>query len=575
VKPFHTPFKTIHYPGPGQVTLSGRLSDRYQGNRRYLWDILDKQKSWMLEPFQNRGQRTEWAGEYAGKWLDAASLVAAGTQDEQLGLEAGALAAALVATQEPDGYLGIEAPGKRGTGWDVWNMWNVLIGLLTHYDIQHENASLRAAARCGEWFTAHFGLVSESNGPFFSQAHDPACNGPIVDQFVRLHHFTEDRRFLDFASSVAAHYPPVHQEPNSDQAPLTHVYHLSAFLGGVVELAGATNDEAELQWVERVWEDLDGRHLYPTGSLGYREHLRESAPNDTPVDDGQPDKHHQETCATVEWLLFNARLHQATGGVRYVQRLERAIYNALLAAQSADGLQWMYYTPLRYEKRWFTGPTSCCYWSGPRGIARLPEWVYALDGEGIRVNLYESSEATFELDGHQVGVRQSSLYPATGKVTFEIQSGRTLTFALRLRIPFPGDEVQIHLNGQPVSARPGADGYFRIHRQWSNGDQLGMEFRVPVSVRKFLNDEYGVLVRGPEVLAVDQYDNASRDLDQIVLQKGMVLESIDPVNGRQRYLGDVQANGKLADVVFTPYADCGSENSRFRTAFPIDPGMRK
>lgn len=529
----------------------------------------------MLEPFQNRGQGTDWAGEYAGKWLDAASLVAACSHDEQLALEAGTFAAALVATQEPDGYLGIEAPGKRATGWDVWNMWNVMIGLLTHYDIQQEHASLRAAARCGEWLTAHFGMVSESNMSFFSEAHDPACNGPVVDQFVRLYRLTEDPKFLEFASSVAAHYPPLNETQNTHKAPLTHVYHLAGFLGGAVELARVNNNEAELQWVEIVWEDLNSRHLYPTGSLGYREHLRESAPNDTPVEDGQPDKHHQETCATVEWLLFNARLHQATGAVRYAQRLEQTIYNALLAAQSMDGLNWMYYTPLRYEKRWFAGPTNCCYWSGPRGIARLPEWIYALDGEGLRINLYESSEANFELAGHQVAVKQSSLYPASGKVTLEIEPEMAFTFTLRLRNPVSFGEVQIHLNGRSIDAQPGADGYYPIQRQWSKGDQLVMEFAIPVAMRHFLNDRYGVLVRGPEVLAVDERDNAPLDLDQIVLHEGMILESIGPANGRPRFLGEAQANGRLAKVVFTPYADCGGENSRFRTAFPVDPRMRQ
>src|SRR6266545_5387048 len=97
--------ETLHYPAPGQVTLSGRLAPRYEGNRGYLTKVYETRRDWMLEPFQNRGrdwvieplrsgkQELNWAGEYAGKWLDAAARVAAGSQDAQLKQQAGEFAA--------------------------------------------------------------------------------------------------------------------------------------------------------------------------------------------------------------------------------------------------------------------------------------------------------------------------------------------------------------------------------------------------------------------------------------------------------------------------------------------------
>ena len=284
---------------------------------------------------------------------------------------------------------------------------------------------------------------------------------------------------------------------------------------------------------------ITSRHLYPTGSLSFSEHLSETAPNDTPVENGEPARHHQETCATVEWLLFNALLYQATGRVRYMEHMEQTIYNALLAAQSLDGLQWMYFTPLRYEKRWFTGPTSCCYWSGPRGIARLPGWVYARDNDGLRVNLYESGQATLQLDDKAVAIKQTSLYPDLGKVRVEVKPAAPVSFTLRLRIPPGASEVQFKLNGQPILPDLVEDGYFGFRRIWSRRRPVEMEFDVPVMVRDFLDAHYGIVVRGPEVLAVDQQDNPALDLDQITLREQMTLNSIGPVNGRRRYQGEV------------------------------------
>ncbi|MCJ7583833.1 MAG: glycoside hydrolase family 127 protein [Anaerolineales bacterium] len=580
-----TDSKNIQFPSPNQVHITGCLSPRFQGNIQYLINKYEKNKDWMLEPFQHRGEEwvieplrnkkgeRQWAGEYAGKWLDAASLTAASSSHAQLGQYSAAFAAAMIAAQDSDGYLGIEIPARRGgnSEWDLWNVKYALTGLLTRYEVYCDKASLDAAIRGGEWVIKHYGKVADENSPFFHSHEDGGVSVNIIDEFVRLYRFTGERRFLEFASSVVNHFPPVVRMQNTQQAPLVHAYNLLGYLGSVVELFAAENAAKELRWIEEVWEDLVAQHLYPTGSLGYNELLRKSAPNDTPVENGQPERHHQETCATVEWLLFNARLYLATGRVRYVEKMEHTIYNALRAAQSADGMKWMYYTPLRYEKRWFTGPTSCCYWSGPRGIARLPGWVYALDGEGIRVNLYESSEANLQLGGHTVAVRQSSLYPDDGRVTLLIQPEESTSFALRLRIPFAGSYIRINLNGLAIPSNPGADGYVRIQRTWSAGDKVEMEFGIPTAVEHFLDDRYGILVRGAEVLSVDQRDNPALDLDHLALPGEADVSRLDSIDGRRRYASEMYANGRLAQVVATPYAESGGEGSRFRTAFPIYP----
>jgi DUF1680 family protein len=574
-------FKTIHFPGCDQVVLTGRLSTRYQGNQQFLTDLFITKKDWLLEPFQNRGKEwvleplrnrkgeLPWAGEYAGKWLDAVSLTTA-SHNEQLSLYTQSFVTALIATQEVDGYLGIELPVKRGVGseWDNWNIKYAMTGLLTHYEVHQDEASLRAGIRCGEWLIHHYGMIADSSHPFFRGPMDGGVNVSILDQVARLYRITGNRKFLEFASSVTSHYLPITMMRTTHQAPSWHAYNLLCFLNGVVELAIADNRKDELFWVERVWEDLISQHVYPTGSLSFNELLAELAPNDTPVIDGQPARHHQETCATVEWLLFNALLFQATGRIRYMERIEQTIYNALLAAQSMDGMKWMYFTPLRYEKRWFTGPTSCCYYSGPRGVARIPAWIYALDNEGIRVNLYESSSASFIMNEVKVILKQSSLFPDVGKVTLQIIPDTPLSFTLRLRIPSYVGETRIQLNGNPMPDKLANDGYYQIQHKWSKGDQIVMEFGIPTTVHRFLSDQYGIVVRGSEVFAVDQNDNPSLDIDEIVLQEGMTLVSVDHIDGRRHYMGEVPVAGQPTRVIFTPYADCGNAGSLFRTAFP-------
>src|SRR5512133_2185816 len=158
---------SLRYPRCDQVTLTGRLSARYQGNLRYLEHIYETRENWMLEPFRHRGMdwvleplrnkkgELAWAGEYAGKWLDAAALSVSDANDLQLDRAVVRFASELIASQESDGYLGIEPPARRGQGsdwdWEVWNVKYAMAGLLTYFETSQDTASLYAAARCGEW----------------------------------------------------------------------------------------------------------------------------------------------------------------------------------------------------------------------------------------------------------------------------------------------------------------------------------------------------------------------------------------------------------------------------------------
>ncbi|MBV9911597.1 MAG: glycoside hydrolase family 127 protein, partial [Sinobacteraceae bacterium] len=61
-----------------------------------------------------------WLGEHAGKFLDAACNVLRYREDERLWQTVEHMARTLIASQEPDGYLGTYPAAHRWTGWDVW-----------------------------------------------------------------------------------------------------------------------------------------------------------------------------------------------------------------------------------------------------------------------------------------------------------------------------------------------------------------------------------------------------------------------------------------------------------------------
>jgi hypothetical protein len=131
-----------------------------------------------------------------------------------------------------------------------------MTGLLTHYEVFRNRNSLNAAIKCGEWLLNRYGMVSGADHPFFRSTMEGGVNTSIVDQVIRLYACTGERKFLDFASSVIANFAPIERMRNTYQAPLWHAYNLAGFLGGVVSLAAIDGRDDELQWVEKVWEDL-------------------------------------------------------------------------------------------------------------------------------------------------------------------------------------------------------------------------------------------------------------------------------------------------------------------------------
>jgi len=581
----------LSLPSPADVRLisGGRFASRYEGNVNYLGYQHDHYDSFMLDAFASRhyapGKLLErmWDGEYAGKWLDAATRTAVNTKDEKMLSMVDEFAASLLQYQQKDGYLGIKLPMDRQLNawekeWDNWNLWNALNGLLTHYELRDSEASLDAATAIGKWIIETYGPLTKSSDPFLKgEIIDAFTNVVVIGQLVRLYQYTGNQGYLDFVGQCIQYYPPIQEMLTSGEPYLIHPYMLNAVLGGVIAYARETGDQLMLQKMEQVWEGLTDKHLFPTGSLGEREDL-----DDDPIQD-VPGGQLQETCATTEWIFLNTLLYEITGRERYMAALERTCYNALLAAQSTDGMRWCYWTPLRYSKDWFHGPTRCCFWSGPRGIARIPQLIYATRENIIYVNLYESSQATLSAGG-VVKISQESAFPERGMSLLKLDTPDGWTGVLRVRVPAWSRDFRISMNGSPVNGESNMEGYLDIGLLTHGEQEVQIHFEVPVILEP-LSSGGTVIRRGPEVLSIDMRDNIDTWLgsdDLISIPEEIYFletESYLPYNwpgpngndnSRRRYRVEVEdaRTDELRSVILTPYADAGNEGAAFRTVFP-------
>jgi DUF1680 family protein len=339
-----------------------------------------------------------------------------------------------------------------------------------------------------------------------------------------------------------------------------------------------TKDKDMLATVEKVWDGLVSTHMFPTGSLGESEDLYSGPLKDVPG--GQL----QETCATTEWIFLTQNLYEITGKEKYIEALELTTYNALLGAQSDDGMKWCYWTPLRYSKDWFHGPTRCCFWSGPRGVARVPQLIYATKNNIIYVNFLESSTAVLAIKGGEVKIVQKSNFPNSGKSIIDLTTPSSWKGILRIRKP--GWAENFKINGSLVIAESEVNGYVDLDIQGSEKHQIEIQFDIPLTRDQLAGNDYAIR-RGPEILAIDMRDNIDTWLGQddlislpekIVLQETASFQNYqwpgpaDTDDSRRRYRIKVEdkRTSEQRSVIWTPYADAGNDGGAFRTIFPLD-----
>lgn len=579
---------------PQASRLGGLLGTRFGRSEKNR--LLEVDEDELLAGFRHRPGKQAWIGEHVGKFLHAASLAWANTGDPVLRQKLDRVAAGLMATQEPDGYLGTYTPETRfglypNADWDVWVHKYDLLGLLAYYQYTGNKAALDTCRRIGDLLIATFGPGKKSINS--AGTHMGMASGSVLEPMVLLYRATADPRYLDFARYIVRAW----DEPNGPHVVSalmrTHsvaktangkAYEMLSDLNGLCELYRATGEKQYLEPVLLAWDDIVKHRLYITGSGSAGEHW-------------QPDYHLPngssasicETCVTVTWEQLNLQLLRLTGEAKYADQLERSVYNHLLGAQKPTGDDWCYYTPLQGVKP-YDSATTCCHSSGPRGVALLPTFTYGSLRGGLAVNLFTPSQATLPLPGGaSVKVTQQTGYPFDGRVTLILApKGRTaaVRFPVLLRVPAWSPGVTLAVNGKPVKAERDASGYAVVERAWKPGDRLIYTLRIPTRLVPGDHENAGraAVMVGPIVLAADEGHNPDlKPLARVELladdSGGLRLHRTsagsqqgEPVFETRCAVAGVANTGTLTTLRLVPFYSAGQDGSRFEVWMPR-PGM--
>lgn len=572
----------------------GMLGARYEANAKNRMLVVDEND--MLDCFERRNvPHQDWQGEHVGKYLHAASLTWLNNHDPALKNKLDRVVTRLLKTQEPDGYLGTYPASKRWTSWDVWCHKYALIGLLTYYQANRQTLgkntlpplasdALAACRKMGDLLARTFGDGQGQKDINRAGEHVGMAPDSVLEAIVLLYRATNEPRYKQFAEYIVSHYDApggpailasLEKTGSVRKVANAKAYEMTSNFNGILELYRVTGNKRYLTLMEAAWKDIVQNRLYITGSGSSYEVWQDDnhLPNEQKFNIC-------ETCVTVTWEQMNLELLRLTGEARFVDQLERTVYNHLLGAQKPTGDDWAYYTPLDGHKP-YDKFTTCCHSSGPRGIALLPGFTMMISSDGgIVVNLYNDGKATVPLPSGNVTVIQQTRYPLDGKVTLAIEPTKSgQRFPLRLRLPGWSKLEYLKVNGKSVRVEPvnGAS-YVKLDRTWKKSDKVEMKLELPTKIVKgdHGNEGKAALLYGPLVLTLDASLNgpALRRLElgtELPPKLALVTTDKSP-SPTFTVAGHVAGQREPITLKLIPYADAGADGkSRYEVWIPL-PG---
>ena len=379
--------------------------------------------------------------------------------------------------------------------------------------------------------------------------HDISNHEGVKMGLVKLYRATGNDRYLKLAKffldergnpgSGRALYGPYAQDHvpvKSQTRAIGHSVRATYLYVPLSDIAVLTADAEYARANERIWEDAVSKRTYLTGGVGsYRDE------EDFGDDYDLPNLAcWNEICAAFGNVLWNQRLFMFRQDAKYVDMMERILYNGLLVGVSLKGDTFLYQAPLKAEEGFARqaafGP-NCCPPQIARFLPQLGSLIYAQGDEGLYVNLFIASRAQVRLSQTAVTIAQETRYPWEGATRISVDPENAQRFAVFVRIPgwarnqpYPNSLYRYVSTSSPafsltVNGKTAPyvleKGFARIEREWAKGDAIDLTLAMPVqkvAADDRVADDRGMLAleRGPLVFCAEGIDNGGSVFNLLV-----------------------------------------------------------
>ncbi|MDF1574852.1 MAG: glycoside hydrolase family 127 protein [Bacteroidales bacterium] len=364
---------------------------------------------------------------------------------------------------------------------------------------------------------------------------------------ARLYRATGEKRYLQLAKHLLdirgdvldGSYSQAHLPVTEQDEAVGHAVRANYMYSAMADVAALTGDSAYLEAIGKLWDNVVEKKLSITGGVGasrrgeaYGENYE--LPNDP----------YNETCAAIANVYWNHRMFLLHGDSRYIDVLERTLYNGVISGLSLDGRLFFYPNTLRHDGEstfnqgvngrspWFS--CSCCPSNLSRFVPSVAGYAYAGRGDDIYVNLFMNSDVSLETPGGELSLSQRSSYPWEGHIQLEFTNEKEVRADLHIRIPgwamntaVPSDlfrfadrqesRAELRVNGKSVEIKT-EKGYVVLQGRWRRGDQISLELpmedRIIVAHEKVIEKTGLLAVQcGPLVYCAEEIDNEADVLE--------------------------------------------------------------
>lgn len=497
------------------------------------------------------------------KTIEGASYVLQTFPDAKLKAYIDSVLDVVGAAQESDGYLytartiNPEHPhqwaaknrweAEEHASHELYNLGHMVDAACAHYQATGSDKFLNIAKRYADCVIKEVGA-----------GEGQACVVPghqIAEMaLARLYVLTGEKKYLDEAkflldyrgkTKVKSIYSQS-DKPVIDQTEAWgHAVRAGYMYAGMADVAALLGDSSYIKAIDTIYENIVGKKYYLTGGVGAR-HQGEAFGADYELPNLTA---YNETCAAISMVYLFERMFLLHGDAKYIDCLERTLYNGVISGMSVDGGKFFYPNPLSSDghyrfnadntmtrQPWFG--CACCPSNLCRFIPSMPGYIYGIRDNNLYVNLYAANTATVAINGKNVTLEQSTQYPWDGDIAIKVLQNKAKAFNMMIRIPgwvrnqvVPSDlysfsddilaDFEVSVNGQRVDSEL-ENGYLVINRNWKKGDVVRIHFDMPVRTviaNLRVSDDRGRIAveRGPLVYCAEWADNVGINPHHILL----------------------------------------------------------
>ena len=486
------------------------------------------------------------------KTIEGASYVLQTYPDDKLKAYIDSVLDVVGAAQEPDGYLYTArtinpkhphqwAGPKRWVSEDflsheLYNLGHMVDAACAHYQATGSDKFLNIAKRYAD-------CVIREVGPNAGQTCIVPGHQIAEMALARLSVLTGERKYLDEAKFLLDYRGKTGRRDIYSQSdkPVVeqteawgHAVRAGYMYAGMADVAALTGDSSYIKAIDKITENIISKKYYITGGVGAR-HEGEAFGADYELPNLTA---YNETCAAISMVYLFQRMFLLHGDAKYIDCMERTLYNGVISGMSIDGGRFFYPNPLSADgeykfnadntntrQPWFG--CACCPSNLCRFIPSFPGYMYAVKDQRVFVNLFAGNTATIQVAGKDVVLEQQTNYPWDGDIAIKVLKNKGKAFDLAIRIPgwlkepVPSDlyhfanggvdSYELRVNGEAVSGKL-QQGYMVVNRKWKKGDvvtlHLPMTIRTVAANKKLAADRGRMAVeRGPLVYCAESADN--------------------------------------------------------------------